>query len=142
MLPRWDDQRGGAGADIVRPCRRTARIEVEVDGELAEPGDFASVAGIAQAVVEVVPGAKLLITGESGPDPRSYRVDFSAFRKACGFDTAWSIPDGAAELYKEYISAGLTADAFKNKFTRLPHLEALRVEGILDVSMRRAMTGV
>ena len=40
-----------------------------------------TVAEIAQSVVDVVPGAKLLITGETGADPRSYRVDFSAFRR-------------------------------------------------------------
>ncbi len=88
----------------------------------------------------MVPGAKLLITGETGADPRSYRVDFSAFRDALGFEAVWSIPDGAAELYKEYISAGLTADDFAKKFTRLPHLEALRAGGVLDESMRRITT--
>jgi nucleoside-diphosphate-sugar epimerase len=101
-----------------------------------------TVAEIAQSVVEVVPGAKLLITGETGADPRSYRVDFSAFRNALGFEAAWSIPDGAAELYKEYVSAGLTSDAFFKKFTRLPHLEALRAAGILDESLRRIRTNV
>jgi nucleoside-diphosphate-sugar epimerase len=96
-----------------------------------------TVAEIAQAVVDVVPGAKLLITGESGADPRSYRVNFSAFRDALGFEAKWSIPDGAAELYNEYTSAGLTADDFAKKFTRLPHLESLRARGVLDESMRR-----
>ena len=99
-----------------------------------------TVAEIAQSVVDVVPGAKLLITGETGSDPRSYRVDFSAFRDALGFEAAWTIPDGAAELYKEYISAGLTADDFAKKFTRLPHLETLRATGVLDESMRRITT--
>ena len=99
-----------------------------------------TVAQIAQSVVDVVPGAKLLITGETGSDPRSYRVDFSAFRQALGFEAAWSIPDGAAELYKEYSSAGLTHDDFAKKFTRLPHLEALRSAGVLDESMRRVRT--
>ena len=74
-------------------------------------------------MVDVVPGAKLLITGETGVRSSLVRVDFSAFRDALGFEAAWSIPDGAAELYKEYISAGLTADDFAKKFTRLPHLE-------------------
>jgi nucleoside-diphosphate-sugar epimerase len=96
-----------------------------------------TVAEIAQAVVDVVPGSKLVITGESGPDPRSYRVDFSAFRDALGFEAAWSIPQGAAELYKEYTSAGLTAVDFAKKFTRLPYLESLRAAGVLDESMRR-----
>jgi nucleoside-diphosphate-sugar epimerase len=101
-----------------------------------------TVAEIAQSVVDVVPDSKLLITGETGADPRSYRVDFSAFRQALGFQAAWTIPDGAAELYKEYTSAGLTADDFAHKFTRLPHLEALRAGGVLDDSMRRVTTGV
>jgi nucleoside-diphosphate-sugar epimerase len=99
-----------------------------------------TVAEIAQAVVDVVPGAKLRITGESGADPRSYRVDFSAFRNALGFDAVWSIPEGAEELYREYVSAGLTSGDFAKKFTRLPHLEALRAAGVLDPSMRRVMT--
>jgi nucleoside-diphosphate-sugar epimerase len=99
-----------------------------------------TVAEIAQSVVDVVPGARMLITGETGPDPRSYRVDFSACRDELGFEAAWSIPDGAAELYREYISAGLTADDFFKKFTRLPHLETLRTAGVLDASMRRIMT--
>jgi nucleoside-diphosphate-sugar epimerase len=99
-----------------------------------------TVAKIAQSVVDVVPGAKLLITGETGSDPRSYRVDFSSFRDALGFEAVWTIPDGAAELYKEYISAGLTGDDFAKKFTRLPHLETLRATGVLDESMRRITT--
>jgi len=96
-----------------------------------------TVAQIAQSVVEVVPGARLLITGETGADPRSYRVDFSAFRNALDFEAAWSIPDGAAELYREYTAAGLTQEDFAKKFTRLPHLEKLRSTGVLDDSMRR-----
>jgi nucleoside-diphosphate-sugar epimerase len=96
-----------------------------------------TVAQIAQSVVEVVPGARLLITGETGADPRSYRVDFSAFRNALDFEAAWSIPDGAAELYREYTAAGLTQEDFAKKFTRLPHLEKLRAAGVLDESMRR-----
>lgn len=101
-----------------------------------------TVAEIAQAVVDVVPDAKLLITGESGADPRSYRVDFSKFRSALGYEATWSIPAGAAELYDEYVAAALTADDFANKFTRLPHLEALRNSGLLDESLRRTVASV
>lgn len=99
-----------------------------------------TVAEIAQSVVDTVPGAKLVITGETGADPRSYRVDFSAFRNELGFEAAWTIPDGAAELYKEYTSAGLTEHDFANMFTRLPHLERLCATDILDASMRRITT--
>ena len=99
-----------------------------------------SVAEIAQAVVDVVPGSKVLITGETGADSRSYRVDFSAFRRELGFEAAWTVADGAAELFKEYTAAGLTAEDFAKKFTRLPHLEKLRREGVLDETMRRITT--
>jgi nucleoside-diphosphate-sugar epimerase len=96
-----------------------------------------TVAEIAQAVLDVVPGTRLLITGEAGSDPRSYRVDFSAIQGALGFEAKWSVLEGAAELFKKYLSAGLTKEDFAKKFTRLARLEVLRSEGVLDESMRR-----
>ena len=95
-----------------------------------------TVADIAREVTEVVPGARLAITGETGADPRSYRVDFSAFRRAVGYRSAWTVADGAAELYKEYVGAGLKVDDFDNRFTRLARLEALQAERAIDDTMR------
>lgn len=95
-----------------------------------------TVADIAQAVVETVPDSRLRITGETGADPRSYRVDFSAIRRALGFRAEWSIPDGAAELYKEFTAGGLTQQDFSTKFTRLPQLQRLCAIGAVDDSMR------
>ncbi|MGV9664318.1 NAD-dependent epimerase/dehydratase family protein [Nocardia niigatensis] len=101
-----------------------------------------TVAQIAQAVVDVVPESTLAITGESGADPRSYRVDFAQARKELGFEAQWSIPDGAAELYREYTARGLTSEAFFQRFTRLAHLESLKAAGALDDDLRRIRTGV
>ena len=95
-----------------------------------------TVADIAGAVVDAVPGSILAITGESGPDPRSYRVDFSAARDRLGYEAAWTVAEGAAELYDRYTAFGLTAEGFHERFTRLPHLEALQRTGTLDGSMR------
>jgi nucleoside-diphosphate-sugar epimerase len=100
-----------------------------------------TVADIAKAVVDAVPGSQLNITGESGADPRSYRVDFSAAREAIGFRAAWGVPAGARQLYEEYTARGLTSDDFFHRFTRLPHLERLRETGVLDASMRWVGTG-
>lgn len=78
---------------------------------------------IADAVVRTVPGSVLAITGETGPDPRSYRVDFSAVRAALpDFDVRYSIADGARELYDAYRAHGLTREAFERRFTRLARL--------------------
>ncbi|QIS03632.1 NAD-dependent epimerase/dehydratase family protein [Nocardia brasiliensis] len=100
-----------------------------------------TVADIAKTVVEAVPGSRLTITGESGADPRSYRVDFSAARSAIGFRARWTVQAGADELYREYTARGLTYDDFFQRFTRLPQLERLHKSGVLDATMRRIPTG-
>lgn len=114
-----------APADVVRA--RAYNIGTERNNR--------TVAEIAQAVVEAVPGSVLNITGEAGNDPRSYRVDFSRARKELGFEAQWSIPDGAQQLADEYRSRGLTRDAFDNRFTRLAVLSARQKAGELDESM-------
>jgi nucleoside-diphosphate-sugar epimerase len=95
-----------------------------------------TVAEIAEAVVDAVPGAELLITGEMGNDPRSYRVDFARARKELGYEAQWTIPDGAAQLAREYRARGLTQEAFDRRFTRLAVLSARQKAGELDASMR------
>jgi nucleoside-diphosphate-sugar epimerase len=101
-----------------------------------------TVAEIAKAVCETVPDSELLITGESGADPRSYRVDFSRARAELGFEAIWTVPEGAAELFAGYTALGLTRDGFEQRFTRLARLEALRAEGALDETMRRVSAAV
>ncbi|GAA1167394.1 NAD-dependent epimerase/dehydratase family protein [Pseudonocardia alaniniphila] len=115
-----------APADVVRA--RAFNVGTEKNNR--------TVAEIAQAVVEAVPGSDLEITGEAGNDPRSYRVDFSRARKELEFEAKWTIPDGAQQLSKEYRERGLTQDAFDNKFTRLAVLNARQKAGELDATMR------
>ena len=95
-----------------------------------------TVAEIAAAVVDAVPGAELLITGEAGNDPRSYRVDFARARNELAFEASWTIPDGAAQLAREYRARGLTQEAFDRRFTRLAVLNARQQAGELDETMR------
>jgi nucleoside-diphosphate-sugar epimerase len=95
-----------------------------------------TVAEIAEAVADAVPGAELLITGANGNDPRSYRVDFSRARKELGYEAQWTIPDGAVQLAREYRARGLTQEAFEKRFTRLAVLNARQQAGELDASMR------
>jgi nucleoside-diphosphate-sugar epimerase len=101
-----------------------------------------TVAEVAAAVCDTVAGSELLTTGESGADPRSYRVDFSRARAELGYEASWSVADGAAELYAAYTSYGLTGEDFEKKFTRLPRLEALRATGVIDETMRRISADV
>ncbi|MEX2981304.1 NAD-dependent epimerase/dehydratase family protein [Streptomyces sp. C36] len=95
-----------------------------------------TVAQIAEAAAAAVPGSVVEITGETGDDPRSYRVDFTRARTELGFRARWSIPDGAAQLRREYGARGLTRTAFENEFTRLAVLRRRQREGSLDEAMR------
>ncbi len=126
-----------------RPLAHAEDIAGAVVAALAAPADVVrarafnvgteknnrTVAEIAKAVVDAVPGSELSITGEAGNDPRSYRVDFSRARKELGFEAQWSIPDGAAQLAKEYSERGLTQEAFDKKFTRLAVLNSRQQAG-------------
>ncbi|MEU6698140.1 SDR family oxidoreductase [Pseudonocardia sp. NPDC046786] len=114
-----------APADVVRA--RAYNVGTEKNNR--------TVAEIAQAVIDAVPGSTLNITGEAGNDPRSYRVDFSRARKELGFEAGWTIPAGAEQLATEYQARGLTQDAFDNSFTRLAVLNARQKAGELDGSM-------
>ncbi|GLY68926.1 NAD-dependent dehydratase [Amycolatopsis taiwanensis] len=93
---------------------------------------------IAEAVVEAVPGSRLVITGEAGPDPRSYRVDFSRIRAALpGFEARWTVGAGARELADTYTRHGLTEAGFRTRYTRLAWLKAQREKGGLRADLRR-----
>lgn len=115
-----------APADVVRA--RAFNVGTEKNNR--------TVAEIAHAVVEAVPGSTLEITGEAGNDPRSYRVDFSRARKELNFEAGWTIADGAQQLAREYQARALTQDAFDNSFTRLAVLNRRQADGTLDGSMR------
>jgi nucleoside-diphosphate-sugar epimerase len=96
-----------------------------------------TVAEIAAQVVEAVPGSRLVITGESGPDPRSYRVDFSRIRVALpDFHPVWTVKAGAVELVDAYQRLGLTRQDFDRRYTRLAWLSDRRAAGSLDETLR------
>ncbi|WP_275293232.1 MULTISPECIES: SDR family oxidoreductase [unclassified Amycolatopsis] len=100
------------------------------------------VAEIAEAVAKAVPGSELLITGEAGNDPRSYRVDFSRARAALpGFACVWTVPAGARELAGKYRAFGLTQEAFDRRFTRLARLRDRGATGSVDAGLRPVAVG-
>ena len=133
-----------------RPLTHAVDIAEAVVVALAAPADVVrgraynvgternnrTVAEIAAAVVDAVAGSELLVTGETGNDPRSYRVDFSRARKELGFEARWTIPDGAAQLAREYRARGLTREAFDRRFIRLAVLRTRQEAGELDATMR------
>jgi nucleoside-diphosphate-sugar epimerase len=96
-----------------------------------------TVAEIAGQVAEAVSGSEVVITGENGADPRSYRVDFARFRAAVpGFDCEWTVKRGALELADAYREHKLTREDFERRFTRLAVLRAASEAGAVDDTLR------
>jgi len=101
------------------------------------------VAEIAEITAEAVPGCRIAITGESGPDARSYRVDFSKIAdRVPAYRPRWTPRLGAAQLRDAYERHGLTKEQFKVSFTRLAYLARLGREGLIDDDLRWRPTGV
>jgi nucleoside-diphosphate-sugar epimerase len=94
---------------------------------------------IAEAVRAAFPRSALQITGESGGDPRSYRVDFSkALERLPGFAPAWTLERGVEELASWLRARGLGDQAFDSRlFIRLKQLRHQVEQGVLDADLRR-----
>ncbi len=93
---------------------------------------------LADIVAEAVGGCRVTITSETGPDPRSYRVDFSRLEAAFPqLEQRWDTRRGAADLALRFREHGLT-NADRPQFTRLHRLTELRERGALSPSLRWA----
>ena len=93
---------------------------------------------LAEIVRETVPATEIEYAADAGPDPRSYRVDFTKFAQAfpeCRLE--WTARRGAAELQAAFERVGLTLELFEgHRYTRLRQLTRRLAEGSLDESLR------
>lgn len=98
---------------------------------------------LAEIVREVVPGCVVAYSPNGGPDPRSYRVNFSKIKDALpGFQPKWNVRRGAQELYAACCEARLTLEDFEGpRFTRITHIRKLLADGRLDSRLRWTSTG-
>jgi nucleoside-diphosphate-sugar epimerase len=99
-------------------------------------GENYQVRDIAEIVADVVPGSRVVITGETGADPRSYRVDFSRAAEAFpDLVQAWDARRGAEDLRDRFREHGF-AEGDRWRYVRLRWLSALRDAGRLDAELR------
>ena len=93
---------------------------------------------IAETVARKVPDAKVMITGEIGGDPRSYRVDFSKAEKMLSnFMPEWTIEQGCEELNSWFSRDWLADKSFESRFfVRLKQLKYLSANGLVDNALR------
>jgi len=89
---------------------------------------------LAGIIQEDFPDCIINYDEHGGPDPRSYRVDFSKIARCLPeFKPTWNARRGVGELHKAYKEINLTREDFTSqKYVRIAHLRALIQEGSLD----------
>ena len=98
---------------------------------------------IAEIVAAVVPGCRIEVAADAGPDLRSYRVDFGKIaRRLPGFVPSWDVRRGAEQLHAAYRAASLDLESFEGpRFQRIGHIRQLMSEGTLSADLRRCAMG-
>lgn len=93
---------------------------------------------IAEVVADVVPGCRLEIAPDAGPDKRSYRVSFQKIAKTLPeYSPKWNVREGAIELYEAYKAAGLSLDEIDRRYRRINRIKSLMGDGTVDGELRR-----
>ena len=85
---------------------------------------------IAEVVAEVVPGCRLEIAPDAGPDKRSYRVSFEKIARVLPeFKPQWDVRKGAEQLHAAYRAAGLTLEEIERRYQRISHIKTSDARG-------------
>jgi nucleoside-diphosphate-sugar epimerase len=89
-------------------------------------------------VLAEVTGCEVEFAGDASPDPRSYRVDFSALERVFPeLAFQWNARRGAEELVGAYRTIGLTEEDFEGRsYVRLRQLRHLLNEHALGEDLR------
>jgi nucleoside-diphosphate-sugar epimerase len=124
--------------DVARACLALLKAPAElVSGEAFNIGSAEQnyrIGELAEIVQQRLPECDITYAEGAGPDPRSYRVDFSKLQSVLPeFRCEWTAERGADELARAYSEVGLAADELQgDRFLRLGRLKALLAAGALD----------
>ncbi len=93
---------------------------------------------IAKKVAEVIPGTNIKINANAEPDKRSYKVDFSLYKKLSGnFYPTRKLENTISELRKIIQYLNLPHEGFRStNYIRLNHLKKLKESKIIDKQLR------
>jgi nucleoside-diphosphate-sugar epimerase len=93
---------------------------------------------VAEIVHDVVPGCRVSFADDSGPDPRSYKVDCGKLETTLpAYRPEWTVERGVRELLTAFEREGMTEkDFFGPRYTRIKHIESLLASGQIDRTLR------
>ena len=95
---------------------------------------------IAEIVADVVPGCRIEVAPDAGPDKRSYRVSFEKIARVLpSSKPQWDARRGAEQLYAAYRQSGLRFEEFEGpRYQRISHIQRLMADGILAHDLRHS----
>jgi len=92
---------------------------------------------IATMIKAVLPDCEIIITGEHGPDSRTYKVNFDKIgRMLQGFDPQWNLKKGIEQIVNYYKQYGMSSNKFNDRyFIRLKQIKYLVDKGLVDSTL-------
>jgi nucleoside-diphosphate-sugar epimerase len=89
---------------------------------------------IAEIIGQMIPFCEIVITGEHGPDSRSYRVDFGKIKKQLPeFKPIWNLKKGIHQIHENYHRYKMDDKKFNGRyFIRLQQIQHLLTSGRID----------
>ncbi len=80
---------------------------------------------VGNLVQKLVPNAKIVYTGEAGPDSRDYKVNFDLLKQILpNFELEYTLESGMKELFQKYLSYNFKVSDFESEqFVRLRTLK-------------------
>jgi len=108
------------------PRERVHKLVVNVGGN----EENYQVRDVADAVQGLLPGARVVYTGEVGEDPRNYRVNFDRLNRTLpDFRLQHSLATGLEELLRDFRDRGFSVEDFEGpRFVRLRTLKRVLQE--------------
>jgi nucleoside-diphosphate-sugar epimerase len=93
---------------------------------------------IAAIVAELIPGCRVEIAPDAGPDTRSYRVSFDKIARVLpAFQPQWDARRGAEQLYDAYRQSNLTLEEFEGpRYQRIAHIRKMIAAGTLSEDLK------
>jgi nucleoside-diphosphate-sugar epimerase len=107
---------------------------------IGRPDNNVQVRDIADIVRRQVTNSRVEIIGETGGDPRSYRVDFSrALTQLPGFAPSWTVDKGCEEIDRWIVDRKVDVESFQSRrYIRLKQLQYLRETNTINGDLRFA----
>jgi nucleoside-diphosphate-sugar epimerase len=120
----------------------TGIIYLKSDGSPWRP--IAHIEDISRAFIaaleaaDVVPGCRVELAPDAGPDKRSYRVSFEKIARVLpAFKPQWDARRGAEQLYAAYRRSGLILEEFEGpRYQRIGHIQRQMTDGVLTPDLR------